>query len=318
MSDQIALSIFLPLFFFIFFGIFVAIIVVFIKAIKNAAAQKLAWQNWAISSGFQFVEIPDKSVLSFSSFNEGVISTQISGVLQQAGNRFTFNNQSEVRGSGKNKKTYNRTIITINIPDTKLHLIVNSKINNDTASGGNIGQYVGSQRYSLEGDFGEFFDVFMPDTTQSEALSILAPDSMLYIMENFSDYDIEINGSIMYLYTYKQLNHSEFANMLPLIERLCSELKLRPQDVRRDHTNNTLVARTATAAPTHRGLKKDFKIMGIILSVGIIALQFLQGSAAMYVFFGVFIITLMKTAIDGGREMKLKRKYKQVIAKNKL
>src|SRR5690606_40519244 len=45
-----------------------------------------------------------------------------------------------------------------------------SKVNNDRKSGGNIGAYTKKQHYRLEGEFGDFFDLYMPATTQSEAL----------------------------------------------------------------------------------------------------------------------------------------------------
>lgn len=257
-----------------------------------------------------------------SSFNAGSLQNGFTGTLEHSKNTFSFFLQNEERGSGKNRRVYKRTVLKVEIPDTKIQMIINSKINNDHSSGGNINRYAKNQRYELEGDFGTFFEVFMPPTTQSETLSVLTPDSMLYVMVNLADYDIEINGTNLFLYTYRHLKLEEFDGIISKLDGFLEEARLRKHDTRSSRHDDVLVARTAAhVAGGKRDLRKDFRIVGILLPIGIVLVQFESArrgspllSIAFYAIFGLFAV---RTAADLYRNHRLKKKYEQVIGSYK-
>lgn len=255
---------------------------VVVRQIKKARKRELEFKEWVEGKGYSYIgSIPDEglgglfgmagrnerattslvqppSSLDRSSFNAGRVDRGLIGFLPVVKNQFYILNQTETRGSGKNRKTYARTIVGIDVPDTQFQLIVNSKINNDIASGGNLIHYDGAQRQRLESDFGTYFDVYMPAATQSEALTLLAPDTMQLILTEFADYDIEINGSSLFLYIYKHIDRHEIELLIPKLESLLEEMRLRLDDTRREKATSAPVARTAVDADmAHRPLKKN-------------------------------------------------------------
>lgn len=284
---------------------------------KKAEAEKAAWVLWATQSGYTYQDTLDPSYLSFSSFDQGTLSRSITGVFPKSGNGFALALQTEVRGSGKNRREYKRTVAAIDIPDTRLHVIINSKINNDAQSGGNISNYAGVQRFSLEGDFGDFYDVYMPETTQSETLSMLTPDSMLFVLENLADYDIEITGPKLYVYTYRHLGAQQMGELIGRLDTMLEQMRLRKDDTRAQMATNALVARTATSAAAFRPLKKDFNLLGALTIVGIFVFQFINHPVVYAVFFVIFALTFGKMLLDGMREQRLRKKYNQIIARTK-
>jgi hypothetical protein len=63
----------------------------------------------------------------------------------------------------------------------------------------NYGLHSGLQKFTLEGDFGKYFDVYAPQGSSIETLSLLTPDVMAYLIDLGQKYhwNIEINGSLV-------------------------------------------------------------------------------------------------------------------------
>lgn len=302
----------------IFIAAGLTLFLIWYYARKKHRAEKAAFDAWAMTAGYRTITEQQRPELSLSSFSQGAILRGIHGLLTEAQNYFCIFVLTETRGSGRNRRNYQRSIISVNIPDTRLQLIINSKINNDWQSGGNIARYSKEQRFTLEGDFGVFFDILMPDTTQSESLTMLAPNSMVYIMKHFSNYDIEINGSKIYLYTYKHLRHNDMAELLPKLNHLLTEMRLRKDDVRDDHISGIQVARTVTHAHAHhRSLRRDVQYLSVVFFIGLFVLQMLPSSIGpiyIILYFGAMFYFIGKVLYDLATEARLRRKYRSVIS----
>src|SRR5690606_35853654 len=109
----------------------------------------------------------------------------------------------------------------------------------------------------------DFFDLYMPATTQSEALSLLAPNSMAYIMAHLADFDLEIREDKLFLYTYRRMKTAELDELLAKVETLLEQLRLRAGDTRVSRHSDELVAHTATyVTGGQRNLKKDLRLFG--------------------------------------------------------
>lgn len=301
----------------IFFVVFFSLIlfILYLSFIQNKIKIE-HFRTYAIQHNFVLVndEMLQLQLIQ-SSFNKGNILICAHGNLPGSGNKLIFGYQSETRKRGKSSVTYNRTVVAVTIPDTQLHMIINSKLANDRASGGNLQWYSKQQRFTLEGDFGQFYDVFMPDKTQAETLTILTPDVMLILLKNLVYQDIEINGDTMYVYSYKHEKPAELARLIDEIDRAVSEMKLRPYDSRVEHGTSYLVARTATdASTTHRKLHKTQLSRVFIAAALIFAfVQFLP--ADIYVFIVPCIIFggMLYAIIFSIRDRALLAKYNQFI-----
>ncbi|MCA9348504.1 hypothetical protein KC867_03785 [Candidatus Saccharibacteria bacterium] len=197
-------------------------------------------------------------------------------------------------------------------------MIINSKINNDISSGGNLDLFKDQQRLTLEGHFGDFFDVFMPDQTQSEVLTILSPNSMMYVMQELADYDIEINNNRLYLYTYRHLKITELESLIAKVDRLLAELWLRKEDVRNNNINNAMVARTATYNTAgKRSLKKGVNKIAVLVIV-IYVFSYLPENS--FSGLGVLVLVICLGVISVKRIFRnalLRRKYERTIGQYK-
>lgn len=302
-------------------GIFISIVASFFIGLgvliytqyKKAKQEKIRFEQWVLSQSYSLGA--DAALLATATFRNGTIERGCTGTLKESGNNFGYLSQVETRGSGKNRRVYKRTIIALDIPDTQLQLIVNSKINSDGSSGGNLQSYAKSQRLMLEGDFGNFFDLYMPETTQSESLSLLAPDSMLYILVQLADYDIEINGNKLFVYRYKGMSTDEVAGLLVKIDGLLEKMRLRKDDVRPEKLTQSMVARTATdAASARRSLKKDTQFIFIFAFVGYFIAQIFEHPVVRLIGFALFSLFIIRALIDAAAEAKLRRKYREVVA----
>lgn len=305
-------------------GVFIYLIY---KKVIKGKEDKEALLLFASSHGYQNIESASSAPsLSLSSFPEGQIIGGIRGVLAESQNNFSLYYQTETRGTGKEKRVYKRTIIEVDIPDTQLQILINSKINNDASSGGNLMRYSYDQRFTLEGDFGEFFDIFMPRQTQSEVLTILAPNSMIYILKELADYDIEINGPKLFLFRYEHINVGVVEGLMPKIDSLLKEMWLRKNDTRRENISDALVARTATDSATHRGLAKNkFGKVSVFVLIVIVPIYYFMSNTTASKLEQIKAILIVSVMAGFSLlviyaliyQYMLKRRYKQAIKKYK-
>jgi hypothetical protein len=136
---------------------------------------------------------------------QGMMSYKTYGTDKSVGKNVALFFLTHTEGSGKNKRTYARTVAAISLKGTGAHVFVNSKLNDmQEQSGLDV-----SQRYTAEGDFGQYFDIYFPGGQQITTLSLFAPDVMRIIMANYGYYDMEIENDILYLYEYSYLRKVE-------------------------------------------------------------------------------------------------------------
>lgn len=84
------------------------------------------------------------------------------------------------------------TVLTLlNDKSVKLpHIFLDSKNN-----GTNFNHYEKSDQVLLEGDFNDYFDVYLPSGGKSNILSFLSPETMQLFKEEGYDFDIELNNN---------------------------------------------------------------------------------------------------------------------------
>lgn len=98
-----------------------------------------------------------------------------------------------------------------------------------------------SQRIALEGNFPAYFNVFVPNRYEADALSILTPDVMEVLQTYASDFDVEIYGShLRVISNRKVLKDADLQDeMLEIADKILTEI----EDRERSWTeNNTLQA----------------------------------------------------------------------------
>ncbi|MDB5181464.1 MAG: hypothetical protein JWP13_227 [Candidatus Saccharibacteria bacterium] len=81
--------------------------------------------------------------------------------------------------------------LDIFLPFQMPHIYLDSR----KAGGHRVGAiFDSSQRISLEGNFSQYFNVFVPQRYETVALSVLSPDVMQVLQRHAADFDVEIYG----------------------------------------------------------------------------------------------------------------------------
>lgn len=290
------------------------------KGVQQRLAREEALRRFASRHNFHFEPVPGTIDIG-GSYPDGIISNVISGRLQQAENRFIICEQEETRGSGRNTHTYKRTIVCVEIPDTKLQLIINSKLNNDDTSGGNLAKYRRSQRYRAEGNFSDYFEIYSPRGAEVDVLTLLAPDVLEYILENFSDFDIEVVDKNLFLYAYKMLDVATYSKVVSSIDRLVKELVLRFADTREDGSQKA-ISRVGVGQQSSRRLASNryvttlagfFLLMLFLLLSTFVPHRFSDSKWFWYAQELILVVYVGALIGKGVREMRLKHTYRQNI-----
>ena len=108
-------------------------------------------------------------------------------------------------GEGKSRQGHTYTVAYFIQGKAYPHLFLDGQQN------GRWEAYSGSQRLSLEGDFNDFFNLYVPDGESVDALSILTPDVMQTLVTGGRPYDIETQENYVFVvgkgshYSYEKL-----------------------------------------------------------------------------------------------------------------
>jgi hypothetical protein len=99
---------------------------------------------------------------------------------------------SYVTGSYMSRDRYehNYGVATISLSKEYPHLYLDSK-----ANGRERVLYDASQKVQLEGNFNQYFDLYVPDGSQAGALTVFSPDVMARLIDHGRSFDLEINKS---------------------------------------------------------------------------------------------------------------------------
>ena len=231
------------------------IAMLFLIDYRNRLRYRNYMSKYANDNGMKFE--PGKSaMLAGGTYTKGSPEDVLSGSLPQSGNSFVLYRQHETRGHGRNQQKLYRTVVRVTTPDIATHMVIRSKVNVNTNSGGDLLSYDSKgQKINFEGNFSEFFDVYAAPGSEADVYTMMAPDAMEYIMSNFADYDMEINGSDVYVYLYVfSEDFDKVVKMLPVIDELLRRFKLRAGDTRPSEFTGSPVARTAVDDAEQRKL----------------------------------------------------------------
>lgn len=289
------------------------IIYQFVLQSKRSTARSQALALYAQQHGYGFAPTP-QPLLNTGSYQRGTYENCLWGLLPASKQEFFVTDQTEVRGSGKSETTYNRTITSVKVPDTRIQMVINSQINNDNLSGGDLNVYKSGQRYEAEGNFSKYFDIYMPNGTQVEGLSILAPNTLQFIMQNMADFDIEIVDTQMYLYTYRLLEVAEVDQLIKNAARLVELMRLSSADAVPDSAAAAPIARVAQTATQSQRLIKNWHVAAIL---PMLFLAMFVQPFGMIVVVVVVVGVAIYTALKSSKQAALRRDYDHMKQQDK-
>ena len=191
--------------FYDFVGIFTVALIVFGFAVISPyviIANTIRLNEFAEKNGFKYREsigYDGREGVVFESGTQGSFSSVIACDnlgISEIGN-FHCRDAGGILRSGL-QIGYVRIKLPRNVP----HIILDSKKNNFMRRFSNLEAEFGKlNRLKLEGDFNDYFEVYVPEKYHQDALYIFTPDLMQILKNHASKYDCEMIGSSLYFYS---------------------------------------------------------------------------------------------------------------------
>lgn len=121
-----------------------------------------------------------------------------------------------------------------------------------------------SQKVALEGDFGDFFDVYLPEGYHVDVLSYITPEIMMFMKERMRKYNIEIIDDKVFIYKKQKYNvKRDLTNFITDLTDFITELNDNTDKYKDDRVTPRFTA-SNSIAPAGQRLKVSF--ISILLS----------------------------------------------------
>lgn len=165
--------------------------------------------SFAADNGFEYItEVKYELNGIFEPISkDGTLTDVVKG--EYANNNFWFAEyQYNPSVSNTDKSLQVKTVISYELSNALPNIVLDSK--NNSYFGTTIPvELAGNQKLDLEGDFINYFTLYVPRDFERDALYFLTPDLMARIVDLCADYDIEIIGSELRFYSNKMIDFSE-------------------------------------------------------------------------------------------------------------
>lgn len=169
------------------------------------------WKEFAVANGWQyqtdsfsawidisgFSNAENESGIMFKQGNEGRISNEIAGTIDNRNFRI-FNYQYST-GSGKNKQTHRYTVFSFKFNGSFPDIYLNNRSNYLNITAG--------EKIPLPDEFEEKFFLSAPHEYEIEALQIFTPDVLSSLLDNGFPYDVEFVNHEMIIFTEGQISN---------------------------------------------------------------------------------------------------------------
>lgn len=186
----------------IFLGMMVSIFVLHLRKQRDLMVEAFALRNNLEFLGPAITE--DRPGIIF---NVGHSKSMAGGLRSHNSSFYEIGNYKFVTGSGKYSRNHDYGYICIKLPRKLPHILLDSKHNNFLGKLTNLPGFIErSQVLSLEGDFNNYYTLYVPEDYQRDALYILTPDIMRLFIEETGSYDVEIIDDNVYIYSDAPFN----------------------------------------------------------------------------------------------------------------
>lgn len=182
---------------------FVAIwIVLWLDSRKKQQTRQQVLQNFAKTNNLMFNTFYSLTAEHGSLFTHGHSQRGNNALIGKLGELpYALYHYAYITGSGKHQTSHDLTVMAFTLPRVLPHMVIDSLVEPGASSSSALPiTFNSSQRLTLEGDFSEYFALYAPEKYSISALSIIAPDVMMTLMEHAALCDIEIIGNKLYFY----------------------------------------------------------------------------------------------------------------------
>lgn len=282
-------------------AVFGLVFFLIIKAFISGSKASKVFQAYTATTGLTYVP---KDSTGYKGVVTGTISDKARGQDPTTGKLTELFYLSRVEGSGKNRHTVLHTIASVQLKGAKANVFINSQLN-DAQS---LPKLDPSQRYTAEGDFGKYFDIYFPTGQQVPSLSLFAPDVLSLLMAEYGYYDVEVVDDILYVYAYYRMNKpEELEKLRSLAVKLAIAIDTNsPKSI-------GLGLAPQTAMPRLNNQKLSWKaaliVLGVVIFHYITSFGEFSGSIPPYTSYILFAVVAILTIIGLIRRQRQKDNY---------
>jgi hypothetical protein len=234
--------------------------------LKRDLRDVLRLKRFAAENGLDFSydqkEVPRAGMI-FNKGSERVLRVGFSGAIGD-GQTFEIANYSYVTGSGKNRSENKWGFVRVTLSRQLPRMVIDGKRNNFITS--NLPElFDSSQHLHLEGNFNDFFDVYVPAGYENDALYVLTPDIMALLLDNAAGYDLEIIGNQLFIYDdggFDFRDPSAIEKVVGMAQKFQAEFEMQTDYYADERVGNREANIVAKAGRT---LKGSFNWTGIFL-----------------------------------------------------
>lgn len=217
------------LLFVVFIGIVPAILVVAAaSAVLKNVSRGLRLKRFSEANGFTFTmdhPIENNPGIIFTIGDTPQYITVVAGTYQNL--PFEFGNFYCTQGSGKNAKRRSFGVINVKLTRRLPHILLDARSNNSFGFT-NLTTFRDSQHLTLEGNFNEYFNLYVPDGYERDALYFITPELMALLIDLGAAFDVEIVDDHLYIYSNKEFtleNRTTIEQIFKLISVLGAEVQ---------------------------------------------------------------------------------------------
>lgn len=118
---------------------------------------------------------------------------------------FEFGNFYCTMGSGKSSHTRAFGVIEVKLPRKLPHILLDSRKNNRFGMS-HLSLFSTNQKLQLEGNFNNYFDLYVPKGYERDALYFLTPELMALLIDHGAEFDVEIVDNHLFVYASKEFD----------------------------------------------------------------------------------------------------------------
>ena len=212
---------------------------------KNAA--NLAMIRWFAADNNLLISadpLVDKDTQPGLLFRHGLYHHLAISLQSQRGPDFQLANGScLIKTVGKKPLDYRYAFIRLKLPRQVPHIVLDSPRNNMLSAIGWLASadYGPARQLRLEGNFNEYFRLYVPQGYERDALYIFTPDIMQLMMEIVNDYDIELVGDSLYIWrpgAFTFTDKTEMQALEQIINRLLPKIEHQTDYYNDDRTGS--------------------------------------------------------------------------------
>jgi hypothetical protein len=169
-------------------------------------------------------------------------------------------------GSGRNQHVYEDTVIELDLHGQLPNLLMVNKKSHFNEL--NLAKSFGIQnKFSLEGDFNQFFTLYGQPDNQIEALEVFSPDTMALMEFESKHYNVEFAGNRIYIYVNGFIHDINTLNQVFMLAKKLTD-KIAPLAGRLQN-DSAIIASPINISQTRKSLviKLNKFVVAIIIAI---------------------------------------------------